>query len=202
MRRWILLSGLVFLGLNISCAQNKDILLDDFEQVISGGPEGTVDFGAGNGSALTVTAEKEIKHTGQQSLKANFDAVSGGYMYIARGFGLDAKNTAWLVAPENIEWKKTSGISFWMYGSNSQARVALDIKDNGNEMWRFITIDDFTGWKKIICPWEKFFPRDDWQPESADRNSELNFPLRSYQFEPLPPAKGVIYFDDVELMVK
>ncbi len=185
----------------VSCfAQSQPLLIDDFEGTISGGPEGTVDFGAGNGSSVDVTAATDIQHSGKQSIKVTFDAVSGGYIWIARGFGLDAKNTAWLIKPENIPWKDYSAISFYMYGNDSKTKVAFDIKDNGNEIWRYVTEDNFKGWKQIVCPFKDFVVRDDWQPDSADKNAVLDFPLKSYQFEPRPAAKGTLYFDQVELI--
>jgi hypothetical protein len=190
------------LGLvGISCAQNQGqvLLLDDFEGPITGGPEGTVDFGAGNGSSVDVRAAMDIKNTGQQSLKVVYDAVAGGYMYVARGFGLDAKNTAWLVKPEDIDWAQYKAIRFYVYGNDSKTQVAFDIKDNGNEMWRFMFEDNFTGWKQITCPFNMFMARDDWQPDNADNNLTLDFPVKVYQFEPRPEAKGTLYFDTVEL---
>ncbi len=185
----------------LCCAQNQaqSLLLDDFEGPVSGGLEGTVDFGAGNGSSVDVTAASDIKNSGQQSIKVVYNAVSGGYMYVARGFGLDAKNAAWLVKPEAIEWSKYKAFSFYVYGSDSKTQVAFDIKDNGNEMWRFMFEDNFTGWKKIVCPFNMFLARDDWQPNNADNNLTLDFPIKVFQFEPRPQAQGTIYFDRVEL---
>ena len=191
--------SLVFLA---SCAPSKNILLDDFEGPISGGPQGTVDFGSGNGSSLQVSASTEIKYSGKQSLKLDYDAVAGGYMYAALGFGLDAHNARWLVSPEKIIWRGYKGISFYMYGSDSKVKVAFDIKDNGYELWRFMLEDNFKGWKQIICPFNEFFARADWQPQAADKNAVLNFPVKSFQFEPRPVAKGTLYFDDVELIKK
>jgi hypothetical protein len=183
-------------------AQEKGLLIDDFEGKISGGPEGTVDFGAGGGSSVEVTAATDIKYSGNQSLKVAYDAVSGGYMWVARGFSLDAKNAAWLVKPQDIDWTKFKAISFYMYGSDSQTKIAFDIKDNGNEIWRFMVEDNFKGWKQIICPFNEFFARGDWQPNDADKNAVLNFPIKSFQFEPRPVAKGMVYFDDVQLISK
>jgi hypothetical protein len=183
-----------------SFAQDKGLLIDDFENPISGGPDGTVDFGAGGGSSVEVVAALDIKYSGKQSLKVIYDAVPGGYMWVARGFGLDAKNTKWLVKPEDISWMKFKAISFYMYGQNSQAKIAFDIKDSGNEMWRFSLEDNFKGWKRIICSFNEFFARSDWQPDNADKNATLDFPLKSFQFEPRPEAKGTLYFDTVELM--
>jgi len=196
---FFILSFLVFT--TISClSQENTLLIDDFENVISGGPEGTVDFGAGGGSWVDVTSDTSIKYSGKQSLKVTYEALPGGYMWIARGFDLDAKNTAWLLRPEDIDWQKFSAISFYMYGNDSKTKIAFDIRDNGFEMWRYILEDDFSGWKRIIFPFNEFFARSDWQPDNADKNGILDFPLKSFQFEPLPEAKGVLYFDTVELV--
>ncbi len=195
---YVVLSLLLFVATSCS-AQEKVLLIDDFEGAISGGPEGTVDYGAGNGSSVELTASTDIKHSGKQSIKVTFDAIQNGYMWIARGFGLDVKNAGWLVKPEDIKWNDYNAISFYMYGSDSKTQVAFDIKDKGNEIWRFMTEDNFTGWKQIVCPFKDFVARDDWQPDNADKNGVLDFPIKSYQFEPRPEAKGTLYFDQVEL---
>lgn len=185
----------------VTFAEDK-ILLDDFEVAVSGGPEGTVDFGAGNGSTVNVTAATDIKKSGKQSLRVDFNAANGGYIYVARGEGLDAKNTSWLIKPEDIKWHEYQAISFYMYGTDSKARIAFDIKDNGNEIWRFIVEDNFKGWKQIVCAFDKFAVRDDWQPDASDKNGKLDFPIKVFQFEPLSSAKGTLYFDTVELIKK
>jgi len=202
MRSLSLALAFLLCAVTFSLAQDKDLLIDDFEGVISGGLDGTVDFGAGGGSSVEVTADTNLKYSGKQSLKVIYDAISGGYMWVARGFDLDAKNTAWLVKPQDIDWAKYKAFSFYMYGNNSKAQIAFDIKDNGNEMWRFIVEDNFKGWKQIILTFNEFFARSDWQPDNADKNATLDFPIKSFQFEPRPEAKGTLYFDDVELMNK
>ena len=186
-----------------SCfAQEKSLLLDDFEKAISGGSDGTVDFGAGGGSSVEVTAAGDIKQSGRQSLKLIFDAVPGGYMWVARGFNLDAKNADWLIKPEDIDWQRYNAFSFYMHGNDSKAQIAFDIKDSGNEIWRFMLEDNFKGYKQIVCPFTEFFARTDWQPDNADKNANLDFPIESFQFEPRPQSKGVVYFDTVELITK
>lgn len=184
------------------CFAAGNLLLDDFEGAISGGAEGSVDFGAGNGSTVDVTANTEIKRSGIQSLKINYNAVFGGYIYVARGFNLDATNAAWRIKPEDIDWKLYRGISFYMYGTESHTNIAVDIKDNGGEFWRFIVENKFQGWKQIICPFDEFFVRTDWQPDGADKNDTLEFPIMSFQFEPRPEARGTLYVDQVELVAK
>lgn len=183
-------------------SEKKNLLLDDFEGELVGGADGTVDYGAGAGSAVQIAPEQALKNTGAQSMKVTFDAVSGGYMWVARGFGLDSRRTDWLVKPKDIRWKDYDAFTFYMCGSNSKAKIAFDIKDNGNELWRFMLEDNFTGWKQVVCPLKEFFARGDWQPDNADKNAVLNFPIKSFQFEPRPVAKGVLYFDTVELRRK
>lgn len=198
----LLIAAVSFQLLAFSCFAAGNLLLDDFEGTISGGPEGTVDFGAGNGSSVDVTANTEIKRSGIQSLKINYNAVFGGYIFVAKGFNLDAKNAVWLVKPEDIDWKLYRGISFYVYGTDSKVSVAFDIKDKGGEFWRFTFEDNFTGWKQIICPFDEFFVRSDWQPEAADKNDTLEFPIMSFQFEPKPEARGTLYIDQAELVAK
>ncbi|MDO8489484.1 MAG: carbohydrate binding domain-containing protein [Candidatus Omnitrophota bacterium] len=192
--------ALALLVTGVCLAQGNNLLLDDFEIAVSGGASGTVDFGAGNGSSVEVTAAKDIKNSGNQSLKVVYDAVPGGYIYVSRGSGLDAKNANWTIKPVDIKWEEYSAVSFYVYGTDSKAQIASDIKDNGGEIWRFITVDDFKGWKKVIASFDKFIVRDDWQPNDADKNAKLDFPIKIFQFEPLPGSKGTLYFDTVELV--
>lgn len=202
MRKFLLAGFLILVFISAALAEDKLLLIDDFEGPIVGGHDGTVDFGTGNGSTLAVTAVAEPVHSGKQALKAEFEALAGGYMWIARGEGVDAKNAHWLVKPEDINWNEYKAISFWMYGAGSKAQIALEVKDSGGEIWRFISTDNFKGWKQTTCLFSLFAPRNDWQPDTSDKNGELNFPIKSYDFEPLPESKGVLYFDEVVLIKK
>ncbi|MDI6759168.1 MAG: carbohydrate binding domain-containing protein [Candidatus Omnitrophota bacterium] len=181
------------------CGQEDNLLIDDFEIVVSQGPQGTVDYGSGNGSSIEIITVSDIKYSGEKALKITFDAVPGGYMWIARGAGLDAKNADWQVKPEDIKWEGYKALSFYIYGNDSKAKIAVDIKDKGNELWRCLIEDNFKGWKQIICNFSDFFSRGDWQPQDAEKDAVLTFPLKSFQFEPLAQAKGIIYIDKVEL---
>ncbi len=192
----------IFLAAQVCLAESNNLLLEDFEISVSNGPEGTVDFGSGNGSTVEVTQATDIKNTGNQSLKIVYDAVDGGYIYVARGTGLDAKNAQWTIDPKDVKWEDYSAISFYIYGTDSKAKIAFDIKDNGGEIWRFIANDDFKGWKRVVVSFDKFMVRDDWQPDGADKNGQIDFPIKVFQFEPLPGSKGALYFDTVELVKK
>lgn len=182
-------------------AQGKTLLVDDFEGPLTGGTNGTVDFGAGNGSSVEVSADTSIKYAGSQSLRADYIAMPGGYIWIARGYGLGALNSAWLVKPEDITWSKYRAFSFYIYGNGSGAAIAFDVRDNGGEIWRYLAKDTLKGWMRVVCPFARFFARDDWQPEAADKNGQLDFPVYSYQFEPRE-SEGTLHFDKVELVEK
>ena len=63
----------LFLGFGIilaGCGSGaKVVLLDDFENPVSAGPQGSVDFGSGAGSSVDVSASSDEKYSGSQSLK-------------------------------------------------------------------------------------------------------------------------------------
>ncbi|MFH1199066.1 MAG: carbohydrate binding domain-containing protein [Candidatus Omnitrophota bacterium] len=198
----VLTAALVLVAITVCLAEQKFLVIDDMESQISGAPEGSVDFGAGNGSSVTVTASTDTVQSGKQSMKVDYDSVDGGYMWIARGSGLDAKNSKWDVDGKTIDWEKYQAISFYMYGTDSKRDVAFDVKDNGGEILRFIVNDNFKGWKQIVCAFDQLYARDDWQPESAEKNGTIDFPLKSYQFEPKGAGKGTLYFDAVALIEK
>jgi hypothetical protein len=184
---------------SISCSPApKEILIDSFEGEIN---STTVDFGAKEGSSLKVEADKTFKVCGEQSLKVDYDLKPSGYMWVARGYNLDVKGAAkWLVAPQKIKWRKYDAFVIYMYGRNSEGVIAFDIKDSGGEMWRFLIDDDFRGWKEVVCPFNEFFVRKDWQPQEAERNEVLDFPIMSFQIEPRMPQKGVYYFDCIKIV--
>jgi hypothetical protein len=196
-----LILGLALTG--AACAQQEDkkvLILDDFEGDIVMSPTGTIDAGSGNGSSVEVSADKENKKSGEQSLKIVYDAAAGGYIWVARGYNLDVKGAAkWTAAPDKILWQNYGAISFYMFGSASKMRMAFDVKDAAGEMFRFMVTDDFKGWKQVVCPLDQFFPRGDWQPPTATVNGTLDFPIRSFQFEPIAVSKGMVAIDEVAL---
>ena len=195
--RYVLVSlTLLFM---FGCSQSpKELLLDSFEGKLN---KETVDFGSAQGSSIKVAADRENKVCGEQSMKIEYDLKASGYMWVARGYNLDVKGAAnWEVQPKDIEWSEYNSVSVQMYGSNSNGVIALDLKDSGGELWRFLIDDDFSGWKEIICPIGEFFPRSDWQPDTADKNEILDFPVMSFQREPRIFGKQAFCFDCFKLV--
>lgn len=180
---------------------NNELLIDDFEGIISSQADGTINVGAGGGSLIEVSGSKGTKYHGQQALKIKFNAVNGGYTWVTRGYGLEGAGY-WLVNPEYIDFKKYNVFAFCMHGANTNTKVAVDLVDAGFEYWRYMVVDDFSGWKEFVVPFSNFIPRNDWQPVKADKNWKLDFPVIAFQFEPLPIGQGVIYMDYVRLVSK
>lgn len=196
--RYIIIAVTLFFLFAGCSGPEPELLIDSFEGDLN---IETVDFGSSSDSSLKVEAEKELKAHGEQAIKLIYSLTPSGYMWAARGYNLDTKGAArWLVRPKKINWRRYNAISLFMYGSNSGGMVVFDVKDAGGEMWRFLLEDNFKGWKEIVCPFTQFFVRTDWQPQSAEKNDILDFPIMSFQFEPRLPGKGIYYFDCVKLV--
>ncbi len=200
----ILALSLVLGGRPLS-AEEGPLLLDSFEGKIE---KGTVDFGAKEGSTAEVLAATDEKACGNQALKLTYDLEEGAYMYCARGHGLDVAGALWEgPAPDAIAWKDYKAISFQVKDTRLDALepghlpgpIAFDLKDAGGEIWRFAVTVMRPGWQQITVPFDHFKVRDDWQPQTADGNRTLDFPVKSFQWEPRTAGAGVIYFDCVQL---
>lgn len=172
-------------------------VIDSFEGQIIGGDNATVDYGSGSGATVFVSGVKyPVKH-GSQAIKIVYDATSGGYMWIARGYNLSQENAGqWTVRPEKIKWENYDAIAFDLYGEASGNEIAVDLVDNCKEYWRATIKDDTRGWKGVVIPFSDFLPRTDWQPDNAIRNNMIDYPVMVFRFEPLE-GSGTIYVDKV-----
>lgn len=199
MKRFYLFLVILLVFSSLSCAKVPDeILIDSFEGELN---HETVDFGSSMGSTIKIEAEKQLKVCGEQSLKLEYLLDRDGYMWAARGYNVDVKGAGkWLKKPQAIKWRSFDAFSLYMYGSNSGGIINFDIKDAGNEMWRFVLKDNFEGWREIISPFSSFFLREDWQPQNAERNKVLDFPVMAFQFEPRLKSSGIYYFDCVKVI--
>lgn len=178
------------------------LVIDSFEGKITGGPDATVDYGSGAGAKVSVFPEKAVVYHGRQSLKIVYDNSEGGYMWIARGYNLTIENAAqWVVRPEKIKWDKYDTLVFYLYGEGNGNDIAVDIIDSGKEYWRYLIKDDTKGWKEVVISFSSFSVRTDWQPDSADRNNKMDFPINVFQFEP-KTGMGIVYMDKVCLRRK
>lgn len=190
----------LFLPSVSGCGQNPGagvFMLDSFEGELS---RKTVDYGSAANSSLDVAAAKDVKMCGGQSIRLQYKLEKDGYLYCARGYGLDVLNALWEApAPEKIEWDDYGAIRLQMYGQG-QGEVAFDVKDAGGEVWRSLINDTTKGWREVKVLFTQFAAREDWQPSTADGNRKLDLPIKSFQFEPKTPGEGMLYFDCVQLV--
>ncbi len=191
----------------VSADQENELLLDSFEGALT---KETVDFGAHAESVLTAQASKAEKSCGEQSLKISYQLNAGGYMFCARGHGLDVAGALWEgPQPDKIQWSDFVGIKFMLNNATSTGtaaqpaadptQIAFDVKDAGGEMWRYAVTSDRKGWVEVAVPLTQFKVRDDWQPATADGNRQLDFPLQSFQWEPKSMGEGTLFVDCVKL---
>lgn len=192
-----------------SLGENK-LLIDDLEGNIA------ADNGCGNGAECSITfVKKETSpadvYSGNQAMKITYDKSFGGYMFCARGFGLKPametpeEKLVWTVAPESIDFQKFNAFGFYIKGNNTNNTVAVDILDKDREIFRYIFSDDSSDWKEMVISFSQFISRDDYQPNWDKRNKMIDFPIVTYQFEPLEGTgkeiKGDIIIDAVHFAV-
>jgi beta-glucanase (GH16 family) len=66
------------------------------------------------------------------------------------------------------DWSTSEGISFWMYGSNTETQMFIDILDNRNpgsttddaERFTVPFVDDFDGWQLLEFPFSSFVRKE------------------------------------------
>ena len=118
------------------------------------------------------------------------DLVLGGFVWENTSAQISRIN---VILGDGFNVEFGTGSTVYVYGTDSKAKIAFDIKDNGAEIWRFITEDDFKGWKRVVCNFKKFLVRDDWQPENADKNSQPmgNLVIRS-RFDGMTESMPII----------
>lgn len=196
---WFFIFFLFFVTSISAQETSRVFLLDDFEGDITTGFAGTVDVAAENGARVEVSADTQNKVSGEQSLKIVYEAVTGGEIHVGRGYQLDAKAAGqWTDVPEEINWQQYGALSVWMLGEGQEAVIAFDIKDARGKVFRFLLMDDQTGWKQEICPFDQFKPVDGEWVSTPEEGFPV-FPLMSFQLKPMAIAQGTILVDAVSL---
>ena len=188
---------IIFLLLMNQSTHHSEVVLDSFEGPLSAK---TVDFGSADGSSLSVIADTSAKMCGNQSLRIAYRLEEGGYMWCGRGYGLDVLGATWEgPAPDKIAWDKYNAISFAINGAPA-GELAFDVKDAGGEIYRYMVSANGPDWQEVVIPLADFQPRADWQPQSADGNRVMDFPVKSFQWEPKTAGAGSFAVDCVRLV--
>lgn len=177
----------------------RHLMLDNLEGELTAE---TVDYGADDSSTINLSADTDIKFCGKQSLKLEYNLQPSGYLFCARGYGLDTvAANKWLKDPQKINWSRYQGFSF-MVSSTQKTIVAFDIKDAGDEIWYFESEVVPGDWQEITVSFDALTVRQDGQTQTAARNNVLDFPIQSYRWESRTPGEGTLHFDCVKLLRK
>lgn len=100
-----------------------------------------------------------------------------------------------------FDWSSFRALSLWVFGTNSGQMFVVELNDKGEEHFRSPLItDDFTGWKQIVIPFEEFASRQDWQPENADIDLDITWPIKDFQPFASVGGAGYILIDLIEVI--
>jgi len=104
------------------------------------------------------------------------------------------------------DWRGFTEFSFWLYGSNSNTSLFVEILDNrrpcpkpvGAEVFTYPFKDDFSGWKQITVPFEKLVRKEVYNDAPNDGLGLAE--VHGWAFGALNTGGTVIYYiDDFEL---
>ena len=140
------------------------LLIDDFENGLPYGKDGNnievgfVSFRDPNSSvaiSTTDTPPAPVPDIAGLNNVLQMDVNVISYAGFVHNFE-NATADAWI--PQ--DWSAYEGISFWLYGNNSDTTMFVDVLDNRNpgstkddaERWSIDVKDDFSGWKEIKLP--------------------------------------------------
>lgn len=190
----LLISGYFIFKTNGS--KDGSLMLDSF-----GGELGlsTVACGASSDSSILVEPDTKIKSCGKQSMKVIYNLSKTGNVHCAKGYGLEVPKSRWEISFETVDWLGYGAFSIQFYGNNS-GEVAFDLLDNGGEIYRFMILDNFKGWKEIIIPFSALKPLSDFHQQKAHGNNQIDLPIKAFQLEPMTSGKGSFNVDCVKLV--
>ena len=184
-------------------------VIDDFENGLPFGsavpndePLGFYTF-QGDGSVSISTAESPqvptlpAVGTPNNVLQMDVDVSSfAGYIHAFENVTVDT----WVTQ----DWSTSEGISFWMFGSNSETQMFIDILDNRNpgsttddaERWTVPFVDDFTGWQLLEFPFRSFMRKE--IGNGAPNDGLGLFEMHGYALGTLGTGgPKIFYFDEV-----
>ena len=196
----------------ITAQDNANLVVDDFEGSFNtfvtdeGSGVGFVPWGdAGENTTLSVRqlapfSKMAVPGKNQSSnnvLAVGYDISSWGGFTHAFTDGV-----VWT----SQDWTAYNAVSFWIYGTETDGIIQMDIFDNRGgagdtaERWYYRLTDDFGGWVQFTIPFELFQRRTDFQPNGAPNDGLGLNEVSGYAFG-LPAGAGahVVYFDDVTL---
>jgi hypothetical protein len=100
----------------------------------------------------------------------------------------------------NEDWSGYRALEFWIKGGGTGNTIGVEIEDADGELFDYVFVDDFTGWKFASVPLTVTgFPRrTDWQPVAVNNGLTLSN-VKILRFRPLGGA-GSFGLDRVVLV--
>jgi hypothetical protein len=154
------------------------MVLNDFE-----GEADALSTYKGPSSNVTVELSTAQAHSGKQSVFVKTDCK-------------DWTGAVYSLADGQNDWTGLSTLKMWVYGSNSGNKFNVILEDKSGEQHTTQLMDSFSGWKEISIALARFKARTDYQPGTADKNGNLDMPLKTVQFCVGIGGTYDLYFDD------
>lgn len=107
----------------------------------------------------------------------------------------------------SMDWSTWLGVTFWVRGSNTGSTLLFEIQENRNpgsmvndvEVWSYSFRDNFSGWKQVFVPWNKFHRKE--IGNGAPRDGRTLTEVHGWAFGVVDPSPESVtyYLDDVAL---
>ena len=107
----------------------------------------------------------------------------------------------------SMDWSTWLGVTFRVYGSNTGSELLFEIQENRNpgsmvndvEVWSYSFRDNFSGWKQLFVPWNKFHRKD--IGNGAPQDGRTLTEVHGWAFGVVNPSPESVtyYLDDVAL---
>ena len=100
------------------------------------------------------------------------------------------------------DWSAYKGVSFWLYGNNSDVGLFFEINENRNpgssvndaEIWTYPFTDDFEGWRLFTIPFDAFTRKE--IGNGAPNDGLTLEEIHGWAFGALPTNGDTVYYLD------
>ncbi len=164
------------------CLLTSSFILPAFADTALFDDQGTSFWTAHNGGtgsiAATITTDTSVVHSGSSQPKTSDYRRS-----------LPNRRLLSCLYP-NVDWSASTGVSFWLYGSNSGTWINFDILDKNNNYYSDPIQDNFNGWQQFTLNFATAF---------SSGNVDLkNINIIEFAFS--SPAPAILYVDQMTLI--
>ena len=132
---------------------------------------------------------------GSCAMKVTYSIAGGGWGGVQQLYGTSQN------------WSAYHQFRFSFYGNNTGNTIRVELFDDRalgsnsdtSERYEYRFVDNFSGWKSFILPWNDFTRRADWQPAGAPNNGLTLTQIWGYDFAPIS-GSGSFQLDQIVLV--